>query len=154
MSQAMSRTLMPVVAVLVVAAGAAGYKLAGSEAEPAPKHKIEGQVYVLEKPFIVSLAKRRYALLSVALVLDPEAGAPGDGGGHAPATKPPAGYGALSQEGLVRSAVSDTLTDRDAAELLSPAARRTLAGKIARTIRDRADVEVRDVLFTDVAVQV
>jgi flagellar FliL protein len=120
-------------------------------AKPAPKHeaKVDGQVYVLGKEFMVNLADNHFAKLNVALVLAegqlPE-GAEG-------AATPPEGFGALAQEAVVRDVITDTVTDASSKQLVSRDGRHKLKVKVLKRLRDQTDVKVNDVLFTDVAVQ-
>ena len=119
-------------------------------AKPAEeKHKVEGMVYVLPKEFLLNLADGRYAKLSVALVLPPDAIA---AGGHGAAT-PPEGYGALEQEGAVRAVITDIVTDHNAGDLTARQRRERLREEILKQIKNHTDVKAHEVLFTDLAVQ-
>ena len=69
------------------------------------------------------------------------------------AVKPPEGFGPLPQEAVVRDIVTDTLTDRADKDLIDRAGRERLKKRIIDAITAKTDVHVRDVLFTDVAVQ-
>lgn len=141
------KLLVPLLALVVVLAA---WKVVFAKS-PGEKHKIEGQVYVLPKEFLVNLADGRYAKVSVALVLAPgeAAAGGGDGGGGAP----PEGYGPLPQEAVVRDVVVDELTAASDRDLIDRAARHALKRRIARAIEQHSDVKVEDVLFTDVTVQ-
>ena len=144
------KILLPV--LLLVGGGAYKFVLA-KPAAPAPKPKVEGEVYVLPKDFLVNLADGRFGKLSVALVFDHGfASAPAGGGEHA-AAKPAEGYGALVQEPLVRAIVTDVLTDATAEDLTGAKHRNELEERIAKRIDKTTDVKVHEVLFTDVAVQ-
>lgn len=146
-----------IVAILLVAVAALGAKtvLAPAPTESAPKPKVEGDVYVMPKDFLVNLKDGRFAKLNVSLVLEhgyhAEAVAAASGGGHA--TEAPEGYGDLPQEALVRNIVTDSLTNASASQLISRDARRTLKKTIAKDITSNTDVKVEEVLLTDVAVQ-
>jgi flagellar FliL protein len=133
--------------VLVVLGG--GYKFVLAKPKE-PKHKVEGVVYVLPKEFLINLADGRFAKLSVAMVLPPEAlpAAGGHGG-----TAPPEGYGALEQEALVRATVTDTLTDHKAGDLTNKKRRAKIREEILKDIKAHTDVKPHEVLFTDMAVQ-
>jgi flagellar FliL protein len=144
------KILLPV--LLVVGGGAYKFVLA-KPAAPAPKPKVEGEVYVLPKDFLVNLADGRFGKLSVALVFDHGFTAAPAGGGEHAAAKPPEGYGALTQEPLVRSIVTDALTDASAEELTNKTDRNEIEEKISKRIKKTTDVKVHEVLFTDVAVQ-
>jgi flagellar FliL protein len=78
--------------------------------------------------------------------------APAAGGEHG-ATEAPEGYGALAQEPIVRSIITDTLTDASADDLTNKTHRNEIEEKIAKRIAKNTDVKVHEVLFTDVAVQ-
>ena len=142
--------ILPLLA-LTALGGAYKVILAAPDAEPVPK--IEGDLYVLPKEFLVNLEAGRYAKVTVALrfphgVVDPGAEEAG-----AEAAKPPEGFGILPQEAFVRAIVTDTLSGSDAAGVLRKSGRETLRARILRRIQRTTDVEAEDVFFTDVAVQ-
>ena len=145
----MKKKLMIAVPVLLLVLGGA-YKFA--LAKPAPVHKkIDGEVYVLPKDFLINLTDGRFAKLNVALVLKEGALAPA--GGEAAAAAPPEGYGALPQEAAVRAIVTNVITGSTGAKLISRKGRLKLKKKVLKTILKETDVKAEDVLFTDVAVQ-
>jgi flagellar protein FliL len=119
--------------------------------EPPPEPKVHGQVYVLPKEFILNLKDGRFVKLGVGLVVahDDQTLA---AGGHGGAT-PPEGYGAMTQEAMVRDIVTDSLTDASADQLVDRDGRHKLKDQIAKNIKKTTDVQVEEVLFTDVAVQ-
>ena len=139
-----------VLPVLLLAALGATYKLVLAKPRAEAKPRVEGQVYVLPKEFLVNLSGDRFAKLNVALVLhghdQVEAAEPG----AAPLAE---GFGPLHQEPVVRDVVTDALTGASADQLIDRGARDALKDRIARSIDARTDVEVDAVLFTDVAVQ-
>jgi flagellar basal body-associated protein FliL len=114
----------------------------------AEKHKVDGQVYVLPKEFLLNLADNHFVKLNVGLVL-----AEGEVPAEAEGTPPPEGFGPLPQEAVVRDVITDTLTDAQPDELVSRKGRHALKAKLLKSLRARTDVKVKDVLFTDVAVQ-
>jgi flagellar basal body-associated protein FliL len=136
--------------LLVVLGGV--YKLVLAKPAPAHKPKIEGEVYVLPKEFLVNLKDERFAKVSVGLILGHGEQAAA-GGGHGAAPKPPEGYGINPQEAVLRDIVTDELSNRTGDELISRNGREKLKGEIARAIKSSTDVPVEEVLFTDVAVQ-
>ena len=142
--------VLPLVA-LVLLGGA--YKTVLAEPAPEPKHKVEGQVYVLPKEFLLNLADERYAKLTVALVLPHDEPVAPEAGGHGGGTEPPEGWGTLPQEAVIRGLVTDTLTGIDADKLIEPKGRDKLKAKLLKKIKKYSDVHAEDVLFTDVAVQ-
>lgn len=118
-------------------------------AKPAEVHKkVEGQVYVLPKEFLLNLSDGHFAKLNAALVLEEGQVAEGAEG-----TPPPEGFGALEQEAVVRDVITDVVTDADSKDLVSRKGRHRLKAKVLKSLRARTDVKVNDVLFTDVAVQ-
>lgn len=120
-------------------------------AKPAEvKHKVEGEVYILPKEFVLNLADGRFAKVGVALVLEPGAL---EEGGHGGGAKPPEGFGPLPQEALVRDIVVDTVTSRSADDLTRREGREALKKRILKSITTHTDVHAEHVVFTDVAVQ-
>lgn len=129
------------------------YKFALAKPAPAPKHRIAGEVYVMPKSFLLNLSDGKYVSMGVALVLkEGYSAVPAPAGKEAPAA-PPEGYGTLPQEPVVRSIVTDTVTDAASAQLVSRKGREALKKRILRRIDKHTDVEAEDVLLTDVAVQ-
>lgn len=142
--------VLPLVA-LVLLGGA--YKTVLAKPAPEPKHKVEGQVYVLPKEFLLNLKDDRYAKLTVALVLPHDEPIAPEAGGHGGGAEPPEGFGTLPQEALIRGVVTDTLTGADAEDLVEAHGRERLKAKVLKKIKKTTDVHAEDVLFTDVAVQ-
>jgi flagellar basal body-associated protein FliL len=148
----LKKILIPVV-LLVVLGGVYKFVLAKPKAEAA-KPKVEGTVYVLGKEFLMNLKDGRFAKLSVALVLNPkDHSAAAAGGGHGAAPTPPEGYGAMTQEGVVRAIVTDSITNAEDAELITSKGREHLQHEILERIHHETDVHADEVLFTDVTVQ-
>jgi flagellar FliL protein len=143
-----------VLPLVALAALAGAYKTVLAKPKDERPPKVDGQVYVLPKEFLINLAGDRYAKLTVALVLphdEPTAPKGGGHGGDAPA--PPEDWGTLPQEALVRGIVTDTLTGVSARRLVSARGRASLKKALLKKINASTDVRVREVLFTDVAVQ-
>jgi flagellar FliL protein len=138
--------------VLVLAGGV--YKFALAKPAPTPKPKIGGEVYVLPKDFLINLQGGHFAKLGVALVFKHGFSAAPAAGGHGGSASPaPDGYGVLPQEAVVRSIVTDVLTDEPSDRLQSKKGRKKLQHEIYQRITKETDVEAEDVLFTDVAIQ-
>ena len=117
-------------------------------AKPAEVHKkVDGQVYVLPKEFLLNLSDGHFAKMNVALVLKEGQLTEGEG------APPPEGFGALEQEAVVRDVIVDTITDASSKALVSRKGRHALKEKVLKRLAARTDVKVNDVLFTDVAVQ-
>ncbi len=138
--------------VLLLLAGV-GYTLAFTGPHiPAAKAKVDGDVYVLPREFLVNLNRGRFAKLTVGLVLEhhqPEAAT----GAEAASSKPPEGFGVLPQEALVRAAVTDALTGSQPEALTSRRGRGQLRNRILRRLENTTDLRVKQVLLPDVTVQ-
>jgi flagellar basal body-associated protein FliL len=137
---------------LLVLGAAYKFVLAKPKAEAKPP-KVEGTVYVLGKEFLVNLADGRFAKLSVALILNPKDHSTAAGGGHGAAASPPEGYGAMAQEGIVRSIITDVVTDAEDRDLIGRSGRNELQEKVLEKIHTTTDVHADKVVFTDVTVQ-
>jgi flagellar FliL protein len=143
------KVLIPLVLLLVVAAVGAKMFLLPKKAEAKPK--VTGTIYVLPKQFTLNLTDGRYATLTVALLL-----APGQSTGATSAsadTTTPAGFGSLAQEPIIRSIITSDVTDDSSKVLLTVAGRRQLQTEILRGIAHETDVKVKQIYFTDLAVQ-
>jgi len=145
------KTLIIAVLALVVAGGAYKTVLAKPKGK-AKKPNVEGNLYVLQKEFLVNLADSRYAKISAALLLDPKDHSTAAAGGHG-GPAPPEGYGAMTQEAIVRAIVTDALTGRDASELEDAKKRDRLRQQIVERIKAETDVHADDILFPDLTVQ-
>jgi flagellar basal body-associated protein FliL len=73
-------------------------------------------------------------------------------GGHETST-PPEGYGAMSQEGIVRDLITAELTDATDKDLIGESGRDKLKEKILKSLKKYTDVKVEHVLFSDLTVQ-
>jgi flagellar FliL protein len=111
-------------------------------------HKVEGQVYVLPKEFLLNLADQHFVKLNVGLVL-----VEGQIAEEAEGAPPPEGFGPLEQEAVVRDVITDTITDARTKDLVSRKGRHELKEKVLKRLRSETDVKLNDVLFTDIAVQ-
>ena len=147
----MKKKLMIVLPVLlVVLGGAYKFVLAKPKAAEA-KPKVDGTVYILQKEFLVNLHDGRYAKLTAALVLAHDDMSTAAGGGEG--ASPPEGYGAMSQEAVVRAVITDDLTDVKASDVINRSGREHLQEKILKDLEKKTDVKVEEVLFPDVTVQ-
>lgn len=142
--------LIPVIALVVL--GVAYKTVLAKPAKPAPKPKVDGTVYVLEKEFLVNLKDGRFAKLTAALVLAHDDTSTAAAGGHA-ATSPPEGYGAMTQEGVVRAVITEDLTNATDQQLIDSHKREELQQKILKDLNKKTDVKVEEVLFPDLTVQ-
>jgi flagellar basal body-associated protein FliL len=147
----MNKKIIMAVVALVVVGGAYKFVLAKPKAA-AKKPNVEGTLYVLQKEFLINLADSRYAKVSAALVLNPKDHSAAAAGGHGAAT-PPEGYGAMSQEAIIRAIITDELTGKPADELEDSRKRDKLREHILERIHKQTDVHADDVLFPDLTVQ-
>ena len=148
----MKSKLKIIVPVLLILLGGV-YKFVIAKPAVVPKPKVEGEVYVLGKDFLVNLSDGKFAKLGVGLVFDHGYAAAPAGGGHEAAAEPPAGYGVLPQEAVVRDIITDVVTDQSAADLTSRKGREEIKAKILKRLKAQTDVKAHEVLLTDVAVQ-
>jgi flagellar basal body-associated protein FliL len=143
------KLLIPIVLLVVLGAG---YKFVLAKPKAAEaKPKVDGSVYVLQKEFLVNLKDGRYAKLTAALVLahdDTSTAAGGEG-----ASSAPEGYGAMTQEAVVRAVITDDLTDAKDSDLINRPGRAKVKKEILKDLKAKTDVKVDDILFTDVTVQ-
>jgi flagellar protein FliL len=146
----MKSKLKFIVPVLLIVLGGAYKFVLAKPAAAEPKPKVDGQVYVLPKEFLINLSGGRFAKLSVGLVLDHTQAIASE---EKEAPKPPEGFGTLPQEAVIRDIVTDRLTDDDADSLVSEHGREKLKKQLLLSIKKKTDVKVEEVLFTDVAVQ-
>jgi flagellar basal body-associated protein FliL len=150
----MVKKLVPVIVALIALGGVYKFVIAKPPAKAAPKPKVHGSVYMLEKEFLVNLHDGRFAKLQVGLVLAPEdTSTVAAGGGHGATASPPEGYGAMLQEGVVRDVVTDVLTDAKDDELIEAKGRHHLKEEVLKDLKKHTDVQVEHVLFSDVTVQ-
>jgi flagellar FliL protein len=146
----MKKKLMIALPVLLIVLGGA-YKFVLAKPAAEAKPKVDGEVYVLPRDFLINLSDGRFVKLNVALVLEHGALAPA--GGHEAAATPPEGYGALPQEAVVRDIVNNSLMDVSGDKIIKRKGRQQLKKRILKTILKKTDVKAKEVLFTDVAVQ-
>jgi len=148
----MVKKLVPVIALLAVLGGVYKFVLAKPSSEAKPKPHVQGIIYLLKKEFLVNLAEGRYAKLTVGLVLAHDDTSHLAAGGHE-AAAPPEGYGAMTQEGIVRSLITSELTDHPAEELTNEKKREEIQKDIVKVLKKKTDVKVEEVFFSDLTVQ-
>jgi flagellar protein FliL len=139
-----------IIAVVFLLGG--GYVAKGMLMPPTKaKEKIAGTIYALPKEFLVNLTDGRYGKVDVALVLAPgqSDGATAEGGSSSPDT----GLGTLPEEAAIRDIITNVLTNQTGATLINADGRTRIKHRILVAIQSGTDVKVKDVLFTDVAVQ-
>ena len=149
----MVKKLVPVIVVLLALGGAYKFVIAKPPAEAKPKPKVHGTVYMLQKEFLVNLHEGRFAKLQVGLILAHDDVSTVAAGGHGAAATPPEGYGAMTQEGVVRDVITDVLTDAEDSELIESKGRNHLKEEILKDIKKHTDVKVEHVIFSDITVQ-
>jgi flagellar basal body-associated protein FliL len=145
------KKIAPIIVLIVVLAGAYKFVIAKPSAAK-PKPKVEGTVYILGKEFLVNLADDRFAKLTVALVLDHKDTSVPAAGGEGGATLPD-GFGAMTEEAVVRDVITNDLTDAKADDLITAKGRADVKEEILKDLKAHTDVKVDDLLFTDVTVQ-
>ena len=140
------KLILPVLLLLLVGGGGA-YKfvLAPKPAEAAKKPKIEGELMPIDGEFVVNLADGHYGKISVALLFKtaPAMSGGGEGGGTPE----------LVQAAAVRAAITDELTGLATDDLIERHARHRVQQAILKDLRSSTDLDVEEVLFTDVVVQ-
>jgi flagellar basal body-associated protein FliL len=114
------------------------------------KPKIAGEIYILPHQFTLNLKDGHYATLTVALEL-----APGQSDGASAANTPAAGavVGTLPEEAVIRSIITNEVTNQTSNALIDDSGRSDLEKQILSDIKSGTDVKVDQVFFTDVAVQ-
>ena len=139
-----------IIVLLVVVVGGVGAKMFLLPKKAAAQQKVDGTIYVLPKGFTLNLTDGHYATLTVALVL-----APGQstGASAAGATTTPAGFGTLVEEPAIRAIITNDVTDQGSKALLTDPGRSKLKAEILKGIRKQTDVKVKQIYFTDLAVQ-
>jgi flagellar basal body-associated protein FliL len=147
----MVKKIVPVIALLAVLGGVYKFVLA-KPAKAEPKPHVEGTVYMLQKEFLINLADGRFAKMQIGLVLAHDDTSTVAAGGHETST-PPEGYGAMSQEGIVRDLITAELTDATDKDLIGESGRDKLKEKILKSLKKYTDVKVEHVLFSDLTVQ-
>jgi flagellar basal body-associated protein FliL len=149
----MVKKLVPVIALLAVLGGVYKFVIAKpASAEEKPKPKVHGTIYMLEKEFLVNLADGRFAKMQIGLILAHDDTSTAAAGGHEAST-PPEGYGAMTQEGVVRDVITDTLTGAKDKDLIEKEGREHLKEEILKDLKKHTDVKVEHVLFSDLTVQ-
>lgn len=114
------------------------------------KPKIAGEIYILPHQFTLNLKDGHYATLTVALEL-----APGQSDGASAANTPAAGavVGTLPEEAVIRSIITNEVTNQTSNALIDDTGRTQLEQQILSDIKSETDVKVDHVFFTDAAVQ-
>lgn len=146
----MDKKKLIIILAVVLLGGGFGAKTFLAPKKAAAKTKIDGTLYVLPKGFTLNLADSHYATLTLALELAPgqSTGASADG-----TTTTPAGFGTLPEEPAIRAIVTNVVTGETSSALVSAPGRNRLKAQIIKQIRTQTDVKVKQVYFTDVAVQ-
>jgi flagellar basal body-associated protein FliL len=149
----MVKKIVPVIVLLLALGGGYKFVLAKpASATEKPKIKVEGTVYMLQKEFLVNLADGRFAKMQIGLILAHDDTSTVAAGGHE-ASSPPEGYGAMTQEGVVRDVITGVLTDAKDNELIQAKGREHLKEEVLKELKAHTDVKVEHVLFSDLTVQ-
>jgi flagellar FliL protein len=146
----MTKKKLIIILAVVLVVGGFGAKTFLLPKKAAAKQRIAGTIYVLPKGFTLNLTDGRYATLTVALVLAPgqSTGASADG-----VATTPAGFGTLTEEPAIRAIITNDVTDQSSKALLTDPGRAKLKAEILHGIRKQTDVKVKQIYFTDLAVQ-
>ncbi len=141
-----------IIPVLLLVLGGV-YKFVLAPKPVVPKPKIAGEVYIMQKDFLINLKSGRFAKLNAALVLkegylEAEVAKLGK-----EAPQPPDGYGVLPQEAAVRAIITDTLTDIPSSRLQHEKSRLKVQKLVLKRVQHETDVKAEDVMFTDLAIQ-
>lgn len=144
------RKLIVIPVILLVLVGA-GYSFA--KPKPVEKLKVKGTLYQLPASFLLNLQGSHYVKLNVALLLAPgqSDGASATGGGASSGGEE--AQGTLPEEALVRSIVTNVVTDKPEGLLVAEGGRNAIRQEILRDIEKQTDVKVESVLFPDLTVQ-
>jgi flagellar basal body-associated protein FliL len=142
------KKLLPILVVVILAGGYAGYTFAMPHKKP-PVPKVNGTIYILPKSFTVNLKGGQYGTLTVALLL-----APTQSVGVTSATNPPpTGFGSLTDEAVIRAIITNDVTDQPESALITQKGRTALESRILSNIKSQTDTLVNKIYLTDVAVQ-
>ena len=145
----MKKKLMIIIPVLLLGGG---YEAKAKFMAPKPvKPKLAGEIYILPKQFMCNLQDGHYATLTLALELAPgqSDGATADAAGASSTST----VGTLPEEAVIRSIVTNLITNDTSKELVTDSGRTSLETEILSQIKSETDVKVDKVFFTDVAVQ-
>ena len=142
------KKLIPILAVVILAGGYAGYTFAMPKPKVKPP-KVNGTLYIMPKQFTLNMAGGQYATVTVALLLAPTQSV----GTTDPNNPPPTGFGSLPEEAVVRAIITNAITDQPTASLLSPTGRAKLQSNILHTIKTTTDDVISKIYLTDIAVQ-
>src|SRR5450755_960830 len=145
----MTKKKLIIILLVVLAVGGYAAKTFLLAPPPPPKPRIAGEIYGLPKQFTLNMADGRYATLTVALILGLTQT---DGAAAAGTTTSPNGFGTLPEEPVIRSIITNLITNQNSSVLLSAPGRVTLQTQILAAVAKQTDTKITGVLFTDVAV--
>ncbi len=151
----MKSKLKFILPVLILAIGGGVYYKMSHKPAKAPKPRVAGAIYVLPQDFLINLADGQFAKVAMALVLAPTQtdGASASASAAAASSSSGETIGTLPEEAVVRSIVTNILTNDTSSELLGAGTRRQIETTILAAIRKQTDVKVSQVLFPDLTVQ-
>jgi len=140
--------------LVVIVGGGVAYKMM---VKPKPvKDKVNGSVYTLPQDFLINLSDGQFAKVAVTLVLQlGQADGASAAASSSDVTTSSVGdtIGTLPEEAVVRSIITNALTNESGSALLNASSRAELEGNILKTIDNQTDVKVAQVLFPDLTVQ-
>lgn len=135
-------------ALLVLAAAGGGvyqFVLAAPAKARVVKPKVDGSLFALAPEFVVNLTGNHYGKVTAALLLKT---AP-----TAAQLNPVAATPTLTEDPVIRATITNDLTGISTNQLIVRSQRDKLRAEILHDLQHATDVEVTDVLFTDVVVQ-
>lgn len=138
--------LIPILLLLV----GAGYSFA--KPKPVEKLKVKGTIYQLPQSFLLNLSDGHYAKLNVALLLSPGQSTGAAAGGGSGGSEGEAA-GTLPEEAIVRSIITNVVTDKTSEALVQERGRNAIKHEILLAIDKQTDVKVESVLFPDLTIQ-
>jgi flagellar basal body-associated protein FliL len=151
----MKSKLKFILPVLILLIGAGAYYKMSHKPKPS-KLKITGTIYVLPQDFLINLEDGQFAKVAVALVLAPGQSDGATAGSAAEATTASSSgevIGTLPEEPVIRSIITNELTNDTSTQLLGESSREQIEQQILESIRQQTDVKVKQVLFPDLTVQ-
>src|ERR1700740_841184 len=123
----MDKKKLVIILLGIVGAGGSAAKTFLLPKKAAAKPKIDGEIYVLPKGFTLNLTDGRYATMTIGLIL---AAGQSDGATAEGATTTTSGLGPLPEEAVIRSIITNTITNDPSSALLTDSGRAKLKTEI------------------------
>lgn len=151
----MNKKILIIVALLLAAGGGGYFFVLKKPAAPAAKSKVHGVAMPMDPDFLLNLNDGHMAKFHVTLMLkhdDPALS------GDAPAAAASGGGGAAAgplvhpNNNLIRTIITDEVTDTSSEQILDRHGREKLAKRIRKQIHRKTDAKVEEVLISDLVV--